>query len=264
MMLRPRWIGALVIAMAVAAGFAWLGQWQLGRAIESGTEVVSPTEHLSELTSVAKPDGPIRDAATGQLVTATGTFNPHDYTLIADRLNRGRTGYWVAAHFTLSAPDASGKPVALAVARGWAPSHAAAEAAVRRLAQRPADTVRITGRLLPTEAPVFPGDGDNPDTMTMMSAAHLYNVWTDVGDADVYEAYVVQHQPLPGLMAIYSPPPIQQVTLNWLNVFYAVEWVVFAGFALYFWYRVVKDAKEREDEDRQEALEQAPINENID
>jgi len=255
MMLRPRWIGALVLAMAVAAGFAWLGQWQLGRAIESGTEVVSPTEHMSELSSVAKPDGPIRDAATGQLVTATGSFNPHDYTLIADRINRGKTGYWVAGHFTLGTPDASGRPVALAVARGWAPTRAAAEAAVQRLAARPAEAVTITGRLLPTEAPVFPGDGQNPATMTTMSAAHLYNVWTDVAGTDVYEAYVVEHQRLPGLSAIYSPPPIQQVTLNWLNVFYAVEWAVFAGFALYFWYRVVKDAKEREDEDRALELE---------
>jgi len=76
-----------------------------------------------------------------------------------------------------------------------------------------------------------------------------------VAGTDVYEAYVVEHQRLPGLSAIYSPPPIQQVTLNWLNVFYAVEWAVFAGFALYFWYRVVKDAKEREDEDRALELE---------
>jgi surfeit locus 1 family protein len=252
MMLRPRWIGALLLAMAVAAGFAWLGQWQLGRAIESGTEVVSPTEHMAQLSTVAKPGGPIRDAATGQLVTATGSFNPHDYRLIADRLNRGSSGYWVAGHFTLSTPDAAGNRVALAVARGWAPSRATAEAALGRLRRQPAHQATITGRLLPTEAPVFPGDGENPKTITMMSAAHLYNLWSDVRGADVYEAYVVEHQSLPGLQAIYSPPPIQQVTLNWLNVFYAVEWAVFAGFALYFWYRVVKDAKEREDEDAME------------
>ena len=49
-----------------------------------------------------------------------------------------------------------------------------------------------------------------------------------------------------GLDAISSPPPEQTSELNWLNVFYAVEWVVFAGFAIYLWYRLVRDAVERE------------------
>ena len=34
--------------------------------------------------------------------------------------------------------------------------------------------------------------------------------------------------------------------MNWLNVFYALEWVVFAGFAVFLWFRLVKDAVERE------------------
>ena len=29
-------------------------------------------------------------------------------------------------------------------------------------------------------------------------------------------------------------------------MFYAVEWVVFAGFAIFLWYRLVRDAVERE------------------
>jgi surfeit locus 1 family protein len=37
-------------------------------------------------------------------------------------------------------------------------------------------------------------------------------------------------------------------------VFYAIEWVVFAGFAVYLWYRLVKDQYEREMEDALEAL----------
>ena len=30
-MLRPRWIGVLLLALVVAGVFAWLGQWQLSR-----------------------------------------------------------------------------------------------------------------------------------------------------------------------------------------------------------------------------------------
>ena len=76
MMLRPRWIGALVLALALAAGFAWLGQWQLERAVESGKVIDAPSETVLPLAQVAKPNGPITDKATGQLVTFAGTFVP--------------------------------------------------------------------------------------------------------------------------------------------------------------------------------------------
>ena len=51
-----------------------------------------------------------------------------------------------------------------------------------------------------------------------------------------------------GLDLIDAPPPITEIGLNLLNVFYAVEWVIFAGFAIFLWYRLVKDAWELENE----------------
>ncbi|KZX22122.1 hypothetical protein [Rathayibacter tanaceti] len=50
---------------------------------------------------------------------------------------------------------------------------------------------------------------------------------------------------------------MSDVSLNWLNVFYAIEWVVFAGFALYLWFRLVRDAWEREAEEALDAEERA-------
>lgn len=46
---------------------------------------------------------------------------------------------------------------------------------------------------------------------------------------------------------IPAQPPEQQI--NWLNLFYSVEWVVFAGFALYIWWRMVADDYRRDLED---------------
>jgi membrane protein implicated in regulation of membrane protease activity len=69
----------------------------------------------------------------------------------------------------------------------------------------------------------------------------------------------VQNVPPAGLVAIDSPPPIQQQTVNWLNIFYAAEWAIFAGFAVFFWYRLVKDAKEKEDELRELERESAAL-----
>jgi hypothetical protein len=49
---------------------------------------------------------------------------------------------------------------------------------------------------------------------------------------------------------IPAQPPNQQI--NWLNLFYSVEWVVFAGFALYIWWRMVADDYRRTLEDDEE------------
>ncbi|MEY2899928.1 MAG: hypothetical protein RL247_94, partial [Actinomycetota bacterium] len=51
-----------------------------------------------------------------------------------------------------------------------------------------------------------------------------------------------------GLLAIGTEPPPTEAELNWLNLFYAAEWVVFGFFAVYLWYRLVKDEWEREAE----------------
>jgi hypothetical protein len=68
----------------------------------------------------------------------------------------------------------------------------------------------------------------------------------------------VEHgTPPAGLDAIYSPPPIVQNTVNWLNIFYAAEWAIFAGFAIFLWYRVMKDAWEKQREDAEAGYEQA-------
>ena len=64
MMLRPRWILALLLALAVAAAFALLGRWQLERAIVSGQVIERSTEIVRPLDEAVDPDGPPRAAAT--------------------------------------------------------------------------------------------------------------------------------------------------------------------------------------------------------
>ena len=68
MMLRPRWVLALVAALAIAAGFALLGQWQLERAAEQAVIEDAPPRTCGPLADVAQPDGPTQQAATGQRV----------------------------------------------------------------------------------------------------------------------------------------------------------------------------------------------------
>ncbi|TFC43354.1 SURF1 family protein [Cryobacterium sp. TMT2-10] len=243
-MLRPRWILALLLALLVAAAFALLGRWQLERAIASGEVVERTTETVQPLAEAVPPDGPPREAATGQLVTVDGSFLPGDEQLISDRFNGGASGFWVVSRF-ITADDAAN----IAVARGWAPTERAAAAAIDEFAAAPAGQAQtLTGRFVPSEAPVVPDETRDPHTQTTVSTAALINEWRDFTDQSVYAGYIVDTDAAAGLARIDSPAPVSDASINWLNIFYALEWAVFAGFAVFLWYRLARDAWEREQE----------------
>lgn len=254
MMVRPRWVLALLAALAIAAAFAVLGQWQLSRAVESSRVETHPTETIVPLAEKAEPSKPIRQTSTGQMVSVTGRWVPGDEQIIGNRVNGEATGYWVVSHLAV---DADGEP-GIPVARGWAADEKTARAVAAGLADEGTEAVTVIGRLLPTEAPEVPEEGEDPHSMTTVSTAALINLWADFDNRDVYAAYVVEIEPPTGLTPIDSPPPSQEVELNWLNIFYAGEWVVFAGFAIFLWYRLVRDAYEREQEEAADAAAQAP------
>lgn len=197
------------------------------------------------LDDVVQPDGPPRPAQAGQMVRVSGSFVPGDDQLISDRFNTGESGFWVVSHFVTAADSAS-----IAVARGWAADEASARAVIPVLStDAPNVTLTITGRFLPAEAPQVPDEGRDPHTMTTVSPAALINLWANFTDQSVYAGYIVDTDAAAGLESIDSPVPETDVSLNWLNIFYALEWAVFAGFAVFLWYRLVKDAWEREQDE---------------
>lgn len=231
---RPRWIAALALALAVAAGFALLSQWQLARSVSTGTVVDRSTETIRPLAEVATPQSPVTTASDGQLVIVDGEFVAGDYLVLSDRLNGGESGYWVVGH--LSADNGAG----VAVGLGWTADEAEAASVARSLAGGHAE---VNGRYVADEAPQET-DFEHGKLSTL-SVAALVNLWEVADPSGVYGGYIVSDSPAAGLVAIDSPRPVVEIELNWLNLFYAAEWVIFAGFAIFLWWRLVKDAWER-------------------
>lgn len=291
---RPRWIAALVLALGLASGFAWLGQWQLARSVDTAVTPESATETPVPLAEVTGPGMPVSTTIAGQRVTVSGVFVPGDFEILSGRSTVGAVGgqasagnpddavVWVVGHARTTDP---GSPN-LAVAIGWAPDEEAAREAIRELdaeAGQAADgaapsegdgvtppntaAIDLSGRYLPSDAPQQ-SDFEEGE-QSALAAAALVNQWagaevgTEVGSEvgaeagasldKVYVGYVLADEPRAGLERIDSPAPASEVVLNLLNIFYGVEWAVFALFALYLWYRLVKDAWEREEFDRREA-----------
>ncbi|MEB4614259.1 SURF1 family cytochrome oxidase biogenesis protein, partial [Leucobacter sp. M11] len=242
-MRRPRWLAALALALAVAAGFAWLGKWQMGSAITTEQQETHDTETVKPLDRVTGPGEPITEDMAAQVVSVTGSFVPGDSRVVSTRMNQDREGFWVAGHLVTEEEPASH----LAVALGWAASEDEAQRVLDRIEADPAfaEPRELIGRYMPAEGPPRPDKAADPFIIETMAPAQLVNLWAPF-TGHTYPGFLVSHEAPNGLTLIDSVPPLPQDKVNLLNLFYAAEWVVFAGFALYFWYRITKDAWEKE------------------
>ncbi|MFB7251447.1 SURF1 family protein [Microbacterium sp. NPDC056234] len=246
-MLRPRWIGVLALCLLVAGVFAFLGQWQLGRAIQTDPPPAGVTEEFRALDDVVVPGEYLPEPYVGQRTEAAGTWIGGDFLVVSSRYNDDIEGYWVTGQLRLDGD------VSIAVALGWAQERADADAAALALEQTAAGTgATISGRLISDEGVQIP-PVDDPQRMDRMSPAALLNHWHDTESLSVYRPYLASVEAPDGLVDISSPAPDELSPVNWLNVFYAAEWAIFACFAFYIWYRLAKDAWEREVEDLEDA-----------
>ncbi|MFI7481792.1 SURF1 family cytochrome oxidase biogenesis protein [Kocuria sp. M1R5S2] len=253
--LRPRSILALIVSLGLAVGFVLLSQWQLESGRQART-VADPAKDVARpLERAVGAGAPVTVAEADQLVSVTGEYREDSTVLVAGRLQDGAEGWWAVAALDVPGsagqwPDAGG-PLTLAVARGWVPDPAA-------VPEEPEGQVDVVGRYLPAEGPVPRGDLPEGQVRTV-SPAQLTNLW----DTPLWPGYVAAFAENPaaapdrpaavgGLAADaalmdpeLSPLQIEQQptdeSVDLLNVFYAVEWVVFAGFALYLWWRFVRD-----------------------
>jgi hypothetical protein len=168
-------------------------------------------------------------------VTVEGELVASDFTVLTGRNNGDVAGgAWLVAHL-VTADGAT-----LAVALGWAP-----DAAMAATAEGASPPSRFEGRYLPSEAPT---ESDfEAGERSALSVAELINIWPYAIPA--YGGYLVLDQDWPGLEPIYSPAPSREIGVNLLNIFYALEWAIFAGFAIYLWYRLVRDVVEQEHAD---------------
>lgn len=259
--LRPRPLGLLVLALALATGFAFLGQWQLERS--KAVEGAPALERSRPLSAVLSPAETFRGGRDGQLVTATGRFGA-DLTgdpsapatgaggevLLAGRDQGGRDGSWVVAPFQVADPEtasgtvggrdgdtaAGARAPVLPVVLGWVSPEVAARG-VGALSPPPSGEVVLRGRLLVGEPPKMLGAGTDGSVLEALAPADLVNVW----DARLYTGFVIASAPVAAapLEQVTSAPPLRGT--DWRAFSYALQWWLFAAFAVFFWWRVVRE-----------------------
>jgi surfeit locus 1 family protein len=229
----------LLFALAVAAVFAWLGQWQFERAIDTNPPPPDITEEVQAIGDVVAPGDYLPEPLVGQRVEVSGYWIAEDFIVVSTRFNEGVEGYWVTGQLRVA------ERTSLAVAVGWAPDRSTADSAVVALRAAGDAEASLIGRLISDEGPSLPPRAE-PDRIDRMSPPALLSRWHDTEQLKVYRPYLASATAPAGLVDISSKPPEPASAVNWLNVFYAAEWVVFAGMAFYLWYRLARDAWERE------------------
>ena len=231
--LTPRFLGLLGLVLVLCATFVWLGRWQLGVAESTAQrEAVEQarSQAPADLTTLLQPHA----AVPGRpVVAAVRRHRPLRRRGPAARAraagSRARPGLWVLTPFVLDDGGAT-----LPVVRGFVTDAASAT-------PPPEGTLTIRGGLAPGESP-------SPDPVPAgqigsVDLSQLVNTWP----GELYNAFGFLESESPatasGLATV--PTPLGETGVQWRNAAYAVQWWIFAAFALWMWGRMVRDETRR-------------------
>jgi cytochrome oxidase assembly protein ShyY1 len=213
---QPKWIGALFLSLAVAAIFAGLSQWQLDRAFTKDN--AAPTAINIEAVNVQ--------------------IDTKNVYIVANRLNGSQRGYWLITNSV----ESSGKN--LTIALGWSADLVEVQGEREALMTSGLEKVdtKLEGVFIPSEAPL---PQQSANVFESLSLAQLVNVYSPDKPIQI-EKHVLA---LNGYSQASAWPPLKPINvsyaqgqkINWLSAFYFLEWLLFAGFAVFLWWRLVKD-----------------------
>jgi len=245
--LKPRHLGLLVVALLIVVAFVQLGRWQLGvaedEAMLESLEKARAQQPVA-VETMLRPHVDFPNNLSTRPVSATGEFGA-DQVIVAGRRLDGRAGFWVVAPLKVAATGAT-----LPVLRGYVASPDAAPPV-------PSGIVTVTGGLAPPESP-YAGPPPAQGQLGSIDTSVLVGRWP----GELYNAFVFQQTetPAPAATALGAmtrvPTPTGETGFKWRNAAYALQWWVFAIFALYLWWRTVRhDVEEAGDNGRRDSDE---------
>lgn len=217
--LSPRWLVALGLLVAFIVACIFLGLWQWDRTsniLNAERAANAQPAPVNEVVSGIELD----DASIGRPVTATGTYR--NEATISGRLLGDETGVWVVSEFVMSSGDA------IAVVRGWSPNAQEITTVT--------EPVQIEGIVHPDEYFYADAAIDEASLVTISSTS-LEQVW----GVDLLPGFLVLTEQVPEPIGYPEPvPPTVQtgdVPFPLQNFFYAIQWWLFAIFAVVVYLR---------------------------
>ena len=213
-------------------------QWQLERTFSyvgvSEQELAAvPLDELAGLEGITP-------GAYDRLATVNVTLDPENSFIVQDRLQLVGDdlvpGYWLITNSFVEMGD---QLVSLTVALGYSQ-----DVTELRMVQSELDSSShsITGYVEPNEAVK---ETESKDFLGSVSLAQLVNLYSPEQVVS-YPIYLILSEgiDLP-VERISIDIRAQEIEVNWLTAFYAIEWAFFALVAFYLWWRLVQDERAR-------------------
>lgn len=218
--LTPRWLVAALGVLVVVAVCVVAGRWQWERTQEilaaerASASMPVPMEQL-----VSSDSSQVPGESIGRRVTLGGTYDAAYQAIVPNRLHDGRAGVWVVTGLRLA--DGS----VAAVLRG---SLASADDPGAQVPPGPVDV----GGVLQADESFYADAQAAGGQVAAIDHARLGQLW----GADVLPGFVtlVEQDPATDQAPTPVDPAVQagDVPLPLQNFFYALEWWVFAAFAI--------------------------------
>jgi cytochrome oxidase assembly protein ShyY1 len=241
----PRWIALTVVVLAASVLFGIASNWQYQRAIgqvqaqRAQASLPVPIDALVPAAAAAVPDD-----ALGRRAVVAGDYRTQAWVpgrAAAD----GRPGFWLVA----GVDDGSG--TLTAVLRGWLPAKELPAGAA-------GDGIIAIGRVHSDENFYVGVPSGAADEVLAITTPNLAALWQQ----PLRPGYLVLDEQDPARAAA-DPAPVPPVFgagspggFPWQNAGYALQWLVFIGFAAFMYWRWFRDDLQRAREDR--AASQGP------
>jgi cytochrome oxidase assembly protein ShyY1 len=216
----PRWIALGLIALIFAVAAVGLGRWQWDRTQDIVLAEVAAQAQAVDVETLTEVGEDFDNPLIGRPVLARGTYVANLQTAVLSRSVSDQPGVWVMAPLLLA--DGS----AIAVVRGWAADLAEA--------QVPTGVVDIQGVWHPSER-FYRDEPFRTDGVFAISSERLRDRW----DLDLRPGFIMLtgQQPPSDLVPVPQTVQTAGVPFPVQNAFYAVQWLVFAGFAGFVYIR---------------------------
>ncbi|GAA4530213.1 SURF1 family protein [Brachybacterium paraconglomeratum] len=248
--LRPRFLGLLALMVVATLVCGLLATWQWDRAHQAITDKAAGSEQLGDIRDVVGVGDAVTNSIVGATVTAVGTYVPDEQVIVPGRNIGGTEAVLVVSSLRIELED--GSQGRLPVLRGWIPSaELTGEDGQVDPALAPAPPqgeVEISGRLEASEA----ASGGVVDGVAReIATPMLVNEW----GSPMFAGYVSLDEPTGVLRPVPAAESEFSRGLDWQNIGYSLQWVMFGAFFLYLWWRSVRTAHLDEVADRREAME---------
>ena len=248
--MSPRMIGLHIVALVATTAAVWLGLWQYD-AWQTRREVQAidlADAKPQPLVEVMGPDDPFPGDAVGRPVELTGVWLSGESFVVSGRENAGTEGFWAITPVAVCTPQCDEANPAMVVVLGWTDTPEA-------MPEAPSGPVSLTGWLQPPEGSGTQDPDHTDDVLPELRTADMIQRV----DQDLYGAYLIADEVSTGgqgtggeatgtetlrpVTPASLPEPETFTALR--NLLYALEWWVFAAFAVFIWWHWCRDEIEQ-------------------